>query len=696
MSRLGNLQHYFVKVEFDIGDACNTTMKWFGIIEEYADEMGEWDTDEGLVGRERYVAYNLAQMFNHTIIDSSVWLRVDNTEGDTLELSGMGVPFNQMRRPNRTAEVPTDGNMYGFPYFLGGVHTFSPTAPDTRWKEAGGAGAKAPHWPRASWWSTRDIVKYLMYVHGPMDHYQRQGRATLGSDQALRRRIPVVFNGADDTFIPDWDIPTVQTEGRSVLSVLNQLVNPSRLLQMFVDVNDQGDDINPDQTLDELRFHVYSLTPNAIVDPGGTFPNHPAAATARQMTFEPQWTSVTIQEAFSNTKNSVQIRGARQESIFTAKVSSTGNALNDQALGEGWTTTNEDTYNAGNPVGVKLSDAEKNNRIARNQDKLADVFKSFVILPNWNNRDKNAEFVFYDGTPTQAHYPYYNEMRLQTVLPLREEIDYSSGIKPDDDDKLEYRKPYVVMQDPYTTGNPLVEVEKMFNGVDSYHSARTSSWKDGMGIRLNVISADQHFIADTRFVPNAGDYGTEGAMWDYLTSEWTISLKDDRYAEAVKSTDAVNDYTQDWLRQRVYHVGESFRRIRMMDGTLVDVDQSGTAIYSQPGLTDADKWLIDDTDQLVFIAEIASYWDLFSKSQVRINSAKALPPADVFIGDMLLTVNGTVTIATVTQISIGHPLGMNLAVGSMSYSLTAARGEGELIQFLPQPPPPPRPMGGVQ
>lgn len=662
--RLNVLGHW-VKVEFDCSDL---TITWYGQIEEEAEEQGGLVSQIGLTersGRQTFVATSMAQVFNKQIIDNSMWLGHDNEH----RRAGIGIPFNQKGRPNRTISVQS-------PY---GHHCFMPTAPRNRWNE------QFPD--EAQWWSSRDIFQYTVLYHRPRDRYFSSffaGTPTGMTRYALPGRMPVVIENLHK--IPNWDRPTIQTEGRSVLSVMNQIVGTTGLLQTEVDVNEVED--GPD----EIVVRVHSLAPVDIDLPNGqTFPRGDFEL---EIEADRPDTHIVIQRSLSSSRNSITVKGARAQTILTGEVTTDGTAQSEDFLGEGWSTSDETAYNDGNPTGEDINEIVANNSKARKTTSTARVYKTFIVMPNWDYLDANGDNVFLEYPNAEdvneallyKHIPYYNEMKVQVVLPLREGEDYGSIVMPTDDPNLEYRKPYVLLEDPFDSGFEFhyVETEKMSDGALGYFSARSSVWNDGMGLNLDVLGGNQHVIAASRFVPNLGDDPLELVAWDYMTGLFTLALMDDRHAEAQLVDPDVVNHIADHVTMKNIYTGDELRQIRMMDQTVVDVMSSGAAVKTRDEITDGRKFIRDDYQTLLSLATIAAIWHASQKTVLRLSSA--LPLSTPRLGDLVVTCNTNAIYETITQISINHPLGLNLQVGSLTYTLETARGEADIIQFAPAPP----------
>lgn len=629
-----NLGGWYVKIEFDCNDG---TLVWVGFVDDTADEQG--GTDGGVAsGTLRWVAYGMPQVLAYEYMTRCRWYDEPNTEN---RWSGSAISFNARGKPNRTATAPTaDPDKEE-------VHLFSPTAPKN-------IGDSSP-WAAAAMWSSRDIVSYL----------QEHGMPT---DQDGTEKIPFRIDGQD--ILPDWDKPTIETEGKPVLSVLNEIINPGRLTQLSTRIDEST-------TPHTVVMQIHSLSSVELSLPDSKY--HPA--NANQLTIQAiasHDTKLTIQKSETQTVHQVVVKGAKRETCATFQVASSG-----EALIPGWTSSEESAYEsaASGETGYSAgSDEEKRqwNHLVRTRPAYADVFRAFVINPAWDFDVGTFDWLFEDDD-SQRYYPWFDDITISPVLPLKEGLDYTGTLPEDDDATPEYRPPYVTFERPGTSPAEYVQAEKMATeDGDPIFSVEIGMTKDNKGITLDVIGANQHAIADTHFLPLAADTDDTGA-WDYLDAKFTLSWTEDRYAE-FNYPEEENLPVRDAIRRKVIYAGEGYRRIRIKNATVV-----GTDIDGAHETTAAAGWLTrDDEGPLQSIGQIAASWHLVPRKVLRLNSAR--PSATPAVGQLLTVTNyGTPHAETINSIvsEISISVSRSDTLQAAQYSLTTAIGELDPLAFVP-------------
>jgi hypothetical protein len=631
---------WYVKIEVDCADGMLT---WYGFIDEQSDAQG------GVVGsvasgRQNFVAYSMAQSLAFEYMTRSRWYDQPNTVN---RWSGSAISFNQGGKPNRTQTAPTadPGKAQ--------VHLFAPTAPTNRRDTA------FDIWDPAQYWTSRKIVEYLEQYHMPLNQ---------GGGQSIRFRID------GKGFLPDWDKPTIDTEGKSVLSVLEELVNPSRLLQLSTLV----DESTTPQTV-VLKIHSLADAPLALPGSFTHFANPDVLTIAAAAA---QDTRLVIQSSESATANQVVMKGAKRQTVGTVVVLPDSDVTGDsEALVEGWTEDLEDEYNEGASLESgygALTDDEKReaNQIVRAKSSLDDVFRTFVINPKWDFAGFGA-YPFFVDDDFSRYFPWWNDISFAPNLPLREGSDYSSIPAADDDAKREFRPPFVLFKRPDAA--KYLQAEKMSNReANPAFSVEVGISKDGQGLTLDVSGAEQHAIAYTRFVALPVDY-TDGGDWDYFETRLTVALTEDRFAEyAFPPGDDLP--VRDAVRKKIIYAGESYKLIRDAGGTEWTFDNDGAPVAT----TGTVNWFNDDRGRLQALGQIAASWFLVPRQILRLVSAR--PSATPLVGQLVGYVNpGTpheaLINSVVSEIRLSMPRAETLSASS--YSLVTALGELNPLAFDP-------------
>ena len=630
-----NLSGWYVKVEFDTEDG---TITWVGFIDQVVDLQGGV-TGSIPSGTQRFVAMSMAQVLSYEYLTRSRWHDEPATQ---IRWSGSAIDFNAGGMPNRSPTIPSGEE----------TCVFTPRAP----KNYHDAAA----WTKPVYWSSRDIAKYLEEYAQP--------------DGDL---IPFRIDNVD--LLPDWDRPVIQTEGKSVLTILNELANPGRLLQFSVGHDESS-------TPHKVVLRVHSLSAVTLSLPNGK--THPANTdTLVISTTGAQDTNLVIQGSATATVHQVVVKGAKRESLGSFSIATDEN----QAFVEGWTSTEQTDFNtaaSGETAYSAADDAEKQrmNQVARAQARLADVFRTLVLNPNWDfDVTTSLDYLFVDED-LNRYYPWWGDIKIAPQLPIKEKLDYTTYLstvtEADHLSETEYRPPYVLIDHPTESGS-WVQVEKMSNGSDPAFSVSVGVSKEGQGVTLDVSGQYQQALANTRFVALPVD--EELGSWDYLDCLMTLSLTEDRFVEfAYPADEDIAD--KDAIRRKIIYAGNAYKRVRMLPDTAVDVDADGSLkLTTTSNTTDGD--LVNDTPALESLGMIAASWYLVPRNVLRLSSSR--PSATVAVGQMLTYANpgtpqASVVNTVVSQITISCPLVDRTT--PVSYTVTTATGELDVLAFAPPPP----------
>ena len=635
---------WYVKVVHSCADG---SVSWCGFIDEIADEQGGIN---GIypTGRQTFVAYSVAQALAHEFITRTRW----NDPVNSMDRwAGSAGTFNADGKGNMSpAETSIDDdNVFDYGHVSRDLGTF---------------------------WSSRDIVRYLFSYCMPLDK---------SGNQKIKFRV----DGLE--LVPNWDKPTIETEGQSVLSILQAIVNPSRMLQMSILVDEST---NPNTVV----FQIHSLASTSLSLPNGnSFTAN--GNTLEIVTYGAQDTNVATQGSVTSRVDQIVVRGARRESVATFQITEYGES--DQGLKEQFTTAIKDAYDDGASGSASYSgytDAEKRraNEIARTQKTIEDAYRVFTINDEYS-MNPLAGFVFEtDDTPGQQYYPWWGGVRFSPQLPFKRGIDYSGTAIPSnthgDNEKMEdYRPPLVLFK--RTAETQYLQCDRMAN-IDNNPSFSVAVGidYDGSCFTLDVNGAEQHAIADGRFNALLVDRSTTDlGSWDYRNAKCTFAIQEDRFAEVKYPADDDLSAGLDVIRRKVIYAGAGYRLVRVLADTAVDVDVDGAL-----KTVTSTAYLRDDRDDMRSLAYLAASWFLVSRKIARLISAR--PTAQAAVGQLLTTINaGTPhadTINTVvSEIRLATPLGEGGFSQPPQFSLTTAMGELDPLAFVP---PPPTALGGFQ
>lgn len=591
-----DLDGMFVKVEIEetAGSGADPLV-WYGIIEGTADEVhGTRDTVP--TGVQTFVAYGLLRLAEKTIVRRSV---VEDTTDTSIEIA-RGLPFNidpggsYPRRGNRSdAEVSSR-------------YIFSET-------QRG-----------ASEWDAYQAVKYLLDVHAP-----RSGDF-FGDNKA---NVWELADGVDPGFL-DWYDITVQTDGRTLKAVLDDLIPRYRGVGYFAKF---------DPSDDSVKLHVFTMVETDLTLPSGA--TLKANANQKTLDFEQAFDieSAIVRDMGTARYNTVIARGARRTTTGTFPLDE-----NDayKAFIPDWTTegssSEEDDYIIGASEQVGYSDLNEDeqarlNAIARTDERLRHVFRRWKLNHEWNKRlfsPHDTDLTEYLVSPTYiegaAIDPVYEDgvtegepvwiqgMRIRRTLPLLDRYDYADDrIEAETYDYLltildqpRFIEPFVYARVKVATDTTPAEYQFLDKLAESAMDGEDSRrWSAGLRIideepALEIVANPSHMLARQEF--EEGSWPATAEEHDPVSQngiDWrdiwaTLCVELDEHIEAVETIDApathapvktllisVPDARHDYVLPQTV-VGIEYGRVKKTDGGLAR----------------------DDTDRLRDICRSAATW----------------------------------------------------------------------------------------
>lgn len=606
-----NVLGYYVKIEVDCPDGMLT---WIGFIDDVVDHQGGI-IDGVPYGRYDLTAYAMTQALSYETIFHSFWW-----DGSAKRQSGSAIPFNADGKPNRTNTVPGSETS----------HLFS------------AAGD-------AKYWSSQDIVSYLIAQHSP-----KKNNGTVG----------IPFDLINGSILPNWDQPVIDPDRVNVWEILEQLIDRRLFLAASVGYNGTTN-------RNELRIHSLSPT-SATLGGGRTLSANTDLLTVACV--NSAHTSAVVRATATSAFHKVIARGSKRTSTATLKVG--------DGLYKTWDTDQADAYNDGATDDASYAAADsierrRMNQTARARAELEDVFRRLIIKET-DDYTLGGEFVFQtdDATPAR-HYAWPKSIEILPELPLQAGVDYgaaniTTGLNLTKAGS--YRLPLVAMKKPGTTGTKRVDVTRIGSlgwlfgdDADAAYSIDLILDEDGRGIRLNVVNAPQHAISGSEFT-GSGEDTLKDTRWDIGTTEATVCLLDDRFTEG--KVEATNIGTADQVRTVILDCGEGWRRDWLVKNTTVDIKKDFTLRKN----TDS-GFVRDDSAILASMATLAGLWYLVPRSLLTVNGTR--PTAIPAVGQLVTTLNaGTgheVAINTiVSQIVLRLPIGESGPAPGPSYDLVTA------------------------
>ena len=382
----------------------------------------------------------------------------------------------------------------------------------------------------------------------------------------------------------EWYFPTVRTENRTVLDVLNQIIDRRRGLVWWFEYNTLAD---------EMHLQVSSSLASSILLPGGE--TIPAAAATTPYNFDQDIAvnSATVRGDGSQRYDRVRVRGARRRSVMTVSIS-------DNNLEPNWQVAAETAYKT-----AEGTDADKNDRFRR-ANQFDRVYQAFRIPSTWDGKVGDGQggtkdfaspllppgsTSVIDGEPFNLH-----GMRLLRTMPLKAGFSYASAISPTSNlpanTKPEFLQPFCLAKHD----TKFVFLDRAASHIDEDTSA-SAKLKYSYGLRplagepgfeikpgggLPHALAVNHFDTGTPGASNVTpelDYEdllfTVCAEWDsYCEGNWPTALPTAEPVQQLLISLPGNRYRLDWLaKNTVYDINDQGVPLTVGDGGPVQDDR---------------------------------------------------------------------------------------------------------------------------
>jgi hypothetical protein len=574
----------YVKIEdVQSGADFDTVVRtWYGIIRSDTLQTSGMVSKNGTLiesGIQWFACVGLEDLlYRHQVIDS-IFVAGDQNTQYTAE---RGITFNYKEKPNRTSSTNP------VPVFEG----------DTT--------------KSALFWSSRDIVNYLLYYQTP-----KKADGTT----------PIVFkiSGADLAKIPAKDRPEITTHGVPTADLLNQVINRFRLMTWFPEY---------DATNNQVWIRIRRTNPSPIVlsQSGETL-----QANTNKMnvnTYGDPAVKVTINEKSFQQVDQVIYQSARRRHCFNI-------ADADSTVAGQWETTQKTTFDEGAsnavdyPASEEKRERARRDRKARDVDTLRDVYARFGFPDNWDQRagdgiggSKNpiATQPVVGPFGGQQYYIYPPELELSPRLPLLDNKDYHGaslsnyGVtvgKP----PFEEKKPFIFTPMP-DDATKYVDISRMNSDGDielpnvekeQRWSGRVSIDRSGRSIRCDVDGAEQYVIAKDVYPGFSHDEYTPAVS--YADFVFVVAVYDDRRCEGRYPPDSQLSTTADAITRQVVYLGDKYRQDDLLPDSNIMVDGETRTLQSSVGGV-----INDDSPKLVDLARIAFEWYALPRRSITVES----------------------------------------------------------------------------
>jgi hypothetical protein len=650
----------FIKIVMETDKAAGQSNMWYGIVSHVEDEQ------MGIVGgqptgRQTITSYGLEKLLDTEYISES-W--VDNGDHAPVVIQ-CPVTFNRGGRPNRSS---TD--------------KFTP-AGSLAYLFYGQDGAQYD----PAWWSTRDIVDYLLGWVPPKESFlTRSSRLPM----TLDKRWLVLMH----------DRPEVKQEGQTIAAILSRLLDRRRLRSYYLRVEET-----------EEKPHRIYLVPVAWnrSEIDLRLPDESETLRANDFPIDivadyNQSTGIMLRESNVSRYDRIIVRGARRTSTATFVVNATS------GLVPHWTSAEETAYEAaasGEAGYAGWDDLKQQQRNAevRSSSKLSAAYSWFKIPDDWDYKALEYDsatatnYVFLDDDGLAFIDELIHEIIIEPFVPLWEHVDYSGGVilsdTAADPPAYVYRQPFVAFEVPtdarWVLGDSVgLLAESSFDPTDDGRNFRWSSsvyvQPDTRTIEIRVVGEQQHVIAKTDFTPltedrNLGDF-------DYRNRKMavTATIRDNRYAEAIypPMSEEKDDSSVDVKYGFIIYAGDDFRCDYVVPNTIVDIGTDGTPIVSSGG------YVRDDRDILEALARVAYEW--FSQTRVVLTLTTTQLTSEIqlgyfveYLGD---TDTGYYTLVNtmVSEIRISWPLLEGNQLEAPRMEIITGAGELDPMTLAPREP----------
>jgi hypothetical protein len=608
---------WYVKVTMETNTLAGDVNTWYGVVAGAEDEHRGVVTYNGMplaTGCQTIHCYGLEHLLDKEYLAESY---VDVGEAAP-KVFQVPITFNKDGKPNRNNRLQPPHDAYCFEgqaYRLTGTDLLKP-----------------------QWWSTRDIVKYLVEWMVPKDSFRTRNQ-----------RVPFFLWNA--WYLNGKDHPVLEQEGQTVLSLLNRLIDRRRLRSFFLSVKvSDVPGIIDFILVNVVPWNKDDIDTNII---GSEIVEGNPDRISLLYDYN-QSTSAQLRKTQVNRYDRIIVRGARRTSTATFHVAA-------DYLEAAWTAAEETAYEAaasGEAGYAGWDDLQKQQRNAevRNAEELSAVYAWFKLPDDWGFQvaspsATNVYPVFVDEAGLLAKQ-YIHDVVFESSLPLYEHVDYSGAIIADGtaaDPPIDiYRQPLVVFKIPtdarYVAGDAVSTLmestgDAVADGKNFRWSAACRMQPETRTFEVRVSGEKQHVIAETDFTPLADD--RDLGDFDYKNKEMlcTLTLRDNRYAEGKYPIDGAGDGTDiDQQFGFVIYAGDALRRDYVVPATVVDVDTAGALVVSNGG------YVRDDTDLLNILARVAYEWWAQERTILTLSTSQLT--SAIQVGKFIETIGDSTVVAT--------------------------------------------------
>ncbi len=617
-----------IRIEQEEGE---DPLLWYGLITDDARRRdGAADQVDALwkTGRQTLGCEGLDLLLMRSFVDSA-WVR---TTGGGEKQIQRGLTFND---PNTFDDV--------------GNRSFS---------EIGQSYVFAGDLYDAKWWSTLEILKYLLAWHSPADARGKQILSFELSDNAK-------------AILPTWDRPVVKSHGRTLRSLINELCTRQRMLTWTLTVASE----NPSATI-ELDVCPFNAAPIAL----------PSGKTQEANRNQVQLGSdglemdraVDADARLRDTDHArveqVVVRGARKRVVVSL-------SYQDSTLEADWTATHETAYETGPDLtGVTdVDDKERRINEYRTQGELERVFSWFRLPADWDGKvgdgtgSYSSTFAIDDEANPQTAEPYYvAEMRFLRHLPKELSEETSTGSPKTVGPPLAVIK---TEDDRYLSVDRLAvdaAIEGHGHGAGRGWSASLKVQDHAPGVILKVSGgmhkpAFAHFLAGDDFTPITGIDEDDDLDWKDLIV--TVMFEIDSYVEQRWPANDQLDPAGDAARVVYVDIGDRGRLDWVHRLAVIGVDEGDLQYRGGSSPASEDEAVRDDREAMLDLAKFVFQWYGVKREAFSLQLKQLF--SGVSVGDLITEIGANETAETVNALITG--VEMDLVAGTTR--ITTGHGE---------------------
>lgn len=658
-------RRWYVKIEiegqFITGGPAADPLLWYGTLECDADHRGgvrdEPPADDPEAEPEPYesgslelVAHGLELLLARTTITESVYYDSANDEEIRTH---RGLTFNTDGLPNRISAP------------RGGRYIFNDDV------------------VTSLFWNTRGAVEYLLTECTIRTH-----------NDALSLNFLVDFDYLAQ--LPNWDAIQVDTHGKTLFDLLNELIPRQRLL---------GWTLRVDEEANTILLRPFTFTGEDIEAAAG----EKLLANRRLTTLiveRSPGVAVVLKTSAVEQFDQVIAQGRRRRICFSV-------CDDNDTLVKGWTPADETGYEAGAsgagdyPAAAEISERRRRDADVRGSALYEEVFSRFKLPAPWDFQVGDPVAGGAADTliiPDEDPLPYTLETYILPTLPLLTNRDYS-GSKIEDGavtktgagEPPHEMLPQAFFQLPHDTDR-YVRGERIAIEAASETARRDFTVvvrvpEKSRAVNCIVSGGPQHLIATLDFDGLAHDWEEGAESWfNWQKMILTLAIEDDRHAEGrYPSDDLLSLLTTgpaaDGVRRKVIDAGPSYKLDWIVKGTVIGTDPD----TQEPQQVEVDEgdgvYVHDDRIALEAIAKVAHAWYGVPRRALtfvahRISAALAIGDLITSIGseDFSQAINSVVTQMHVTIPRVEG----GAAPGPARIEYTTAYAELDPLQFAPR------------